>query len=204
MIDYVNHLFVFIVWVAGLFFFRTNRIWVFYFIWGAIGFTILSVLTFANTVLEAFLSQTAINIITSFNRYVNMPVFPFAGAGTVLMTSSRIGGYTSLEVGTECSGLLECSVFIGLSLFYPMMPALKKFLSIVVGCILIYLINLIRIEVIIAFIYLWGRNTIFFAHTVLGRGVFFFLMIALYWYFFTRSTLVLLNRQSEMKVEKSG
>lgn len=195
-----NYFYLLIVWAVILVFFRINKIWIFYFIWGSIGFTLISVFSLSNTFVEAGLSHTAINSITAFNRYFNIPVFPFAGAGTVLMTSSRISGYTSLEIGTECSGLLECSVFIGLSLFYPVMSSGWKLLSLVGGSIFIYLINLIRIEMIIVSIYLWGRDTIFLAHTVLGRGVFFFMMIALYWFFFTRSTLIFLRKRTEARV----
>lgn len=188
-------------WAAFLAFFRVNKIWVFYFIWGAVGFTLISIFTLSNSYFETLLSHTAINIITAFNHYFGIPVHPFAGAGTVLMTSSRISGYTSLEIGTECSGLLECSVFVGLILFYPVISGPRKVLSLVVGCMLIYFINLVRIELIISSIYLWGRETIFLAHTVLGRGVFFFMMIGLYWFFFTKNTLLFLHKRAEISVK---
>ncbi len=195
-----EYIYFLLIWAGVLLFFRINKIWTFYFFWGAIGFALISVFGLSNTIIEDGLSHAAIDIITAFNKYFNIPVFPFSGAGTVLMTSSRISGFTSLEIGTECSGLLEASVFIGLTLFYPVMSPSKKMISLLIGSLLIYLINLIRIEMIIVSIYLWGRETIFIAHTVLGRGVFFFMMIAIYWFFFTKSTLVFLYKRAESRV----
>lgn len=189
----IQYIFLVFVWAGVQLFFRLNRIWVFYFIWGAIGFTLISVFTLSGTFIEDWLSRTAIIIITYVNSYFHIPVMPFADVGTVLMTGTRISGYTSLEMGTECSGLLECSVFWGLIMFYPILSNSKKIRYLVIGSLIIYFINLLRVELIIVAIFWGGRQAIFFAHTILGRAVFFFMMLTMYWFFFTRTTLDYLN-----------
>lgn len=184
-----------IIWLAVLVFFRINKIWVFFFIFGAAGFAVFSVLALSNSIVEQTLSYTAIKTITGVNQLLRIPVMPFPGVGTVLMTGTRISGYTSLEIGTECSGLLEWSVFWGLVLFYPVLTWPKRILILASGSLFIFIINIFRVEMIIISIFIIGRNAIFFAHTVLGRGVFFFLMITLYWFTFTKTTLTYLNQR---------
>ncbi len=194
--DLINLFPVFVLWAGVTVFFRIHRIWVFYFLWGAIGFTVLAAFMLQGTFVEIALSRTAIKIITCFNSAMNIPVMPFADVGTMLMTGTLMSGYTSLEIGTECSGLLEIAVFWGLTLFYPVFDLKRKVKTLVVGSIMIYFVNLLRVQLIVTAIFLGGRDTIFVAHTILGRGVFFLMMIILYWYFFTRKTLFYIDRQS--------
>ncbi|WP_366922055.1 exosortase family protein XrtG [Metallumcola ferriviriculae] len=184
-----------VVWLAILLFFYIYRIRVFYFIWGSVGLALIMAFMLQNTTVEYRLSQLAIGILTSINQMLGIPVVPFQAAGTILMTGTQISGYTSLEVGTECSGLLEISVYLGLAVFYPVLRRQKKVYALVVGSALIFIINIVRVELIIAAVYYWGRNAIFIAHTILGRGVFFLLMLMLYWFFFTKRTMFFLNKQ---------
>ncbi len=138
------------------------------------------------TIIETTLSRAAIKVITYFNTVMKIPVMPFADVGTMLMTGTLMSGYTSLEIGTECSGLLEGAVFWGLTMFYPVFDLKKKLETLIIGSMLIYFVNLLRVQLIVTAIFLGGRSTIFVAHTILGRGVFFLMMIVLYWFFFTR------------------
>jgi len=197
--ELINYIPLLVIWAGGVIFFRVNKIWVFYFLWGAIGFTVLAAFMLQGTIIETTLSRTAIKVITYFNAVMKIPVMPFADVGTMLMTGTLMSGYTSLEIGTECSGLLEGAVFWGLTMFYPVFDLKKKIETLIIGSILIYFVNLLRVQLIVTAIFLGGRNTIFVAHTILGRGVFFLMMIVLYWFFFTRRTLFFIDRQSSLE-----
>ena len=51
-----------------------------------------------------------------------------------------------------------------------------------------FVMNIIRIVIIVATIHFGGKSAIYIAHTVVGRAIFFLMVVALYWYVFTRAT----------------
>jgi exosortase/archaeosortase family protein len=84
---------------------------------------------------------------------------------------------------------------LGLVLFYPVFSLPKRILLAPAGILAIYFINLIRLGTIVFLINTFGRQAIYLAHTLAGRLVFFFLVVALYWAVFSRPTLAALRRQ---------
>ena len=63
------------------------------------------------------------------------------------------------------------------------------------GVAAIYVINLIRLYSIVLVIFYGGRNTIYVAHSIIGRLVFFALIIVLYWRVFTKPALIRIREQ---------
>lgn len=59
----------------------------------------------------------------------------------------------------------------------------------VVGLVATYVINILRLLVIIGFLHWGGKDMAWLAHSVIGRAVFFALIVAVYWFVFTRATL---------------
>lgn len=183
-------------WAAGLAFFKKNRLWVIYFPWGAVGLTLLLILLLRGSPVEYHLERSTGFLLQQAMGLFGVPADVFdRAAGLVLVFIEAEKSWTALGIDIECSGLLESCVFLGLVFFYPAFSLPKRIFSASTGIIAIYLINLIRLGTIVFLINTFGRQAIYLAHTLAGRLVFFFLIVALYWAVFSRPTLAALRRQ---------
>jgi exosortase family protein XrtG len=97
----------------------------------------------------------------------------------------------------ECSAILEMSAFAGLIGFYPGFNGVRKAITIVVGLVLTYLLNIARILLIVAIINMGGTSWVFSAHAIFGRVLFFAGVIAIFWYLVTRPTIRIVSGQME-------
>jgi len=109
-------------------------------------------------------------------------------------------GWTVVRIDIECSGLLEMSVFGGLLLFYPAWTVGRRAWMTLVGWVITFVANVMRVLFIIAVLHVAGKRSIFVAHTVGGRLVFFMMVAALYWVVFTRGTVRALARRLEERM----
>lgn len=185
-----------ITWLTGLVFFKNHRIWVLYFPWGAVGLTLLLILFLRGSAVEYQLERTTGLLVQQVAALFGIPAEVFdRAAGMVLIFIEAEKSWTALGIDIECSGLLESCVFLGLVLFYPVFSLPKRILLAPAGILAIYFINLIRLGTIVFLINTFGRQAIYLAHTLAGRLVFFFLVVALYWAVFSRPTLAALRRQ---------
>jgi exosortase family protein XrtG len=183
-------------WAAGLVFFKKNRLWVLYFPWGAVGLTLLLILLLRGSPVEYHLERSTGFLLQQTMGLFGVPADVFdRAAGLVLIFIEAEKSWTALGIDIECSGLLESCVFLGLVLFYPAFSPPKRFFLALAGIAAIYLVNLIRLGTIVFLINTFGRQAIYLAHTLAGRLVFFFLIVALYWAVFSRPTLAALRRQ---------
>ncbi|MEW6276497.1 MAG: exosortase family protein XrtG [Bacillota bacterium] len=183
-----------LLWVVGLAFFRSHRIWVFYFPWGAVGLTLLLILFLRGSPVEYHLERATALLLQQVMGLLSIPASVFdRAAGMVLVFIEAEKSWTALGIDIECSGLLESCVFLGLVFFYPAFSLPKRIFYASTGILAIYLINLLRLCTIVFLINACGRQAIYLAHTLAGRLVFFFLIVALYWAIFSRPTLAALR-----------
>jgi len=96
----------------------------------------------------------------------------------------------SLAIDYECSGVIEIMAFSCMLWFFPLYNAVEKLIVNCIGIIIIFLANVLRIFVICTLIYFYGNEIFYFAHTIFGRIIFYFISIALYFYVFTRSHVI--------------
>ena len=96
----------------------------------------------------------------------------------------------SLYIDFECSGVIEIMAFLSMLLFFNVYNFYEKIFVSIIGVIWIFISNVLRLLVITAFIYWFGNDIFFFAHVIVGRIVFYFLSIVLYFYVFTRSQVI--------------
>ncbi|MGE5450089.1 MAG: exosortase family protein XrtG [Methanomassiliicoccales archaeon] len=186
----------FIIWLLIAFFLYRNRIWVFYYIWGAVGFTLLAILVVRSSPVEYAIEAANGWILHYLLAVINIPTYLFDNApGTVLVMMKLENAWTCINIDIECSGILEGCVLLGLVLFYPLLSVKEKVAYTVGGLSGLMVINLIRLLVIVVCINTFGRDAMYIAHTLLGRLVFFLLVIVLYWYLFTRVTLSRLRKR---------
>ncbi|KRK80174.1 exosortase family protein XrtG [Companilactobacillus nodensis] len=157
--------FFFIVGSAGLFFILTaisQPYWVWFFTHAVIhGVDLFSHITSWSTVML----KTGLVYITNGNNPVVM------------------------SIDYECSGIIETCAFVSLVVFFPMYERKEKVFYAVFGLIFIYLSNVLRLIVVITIVHFAGGQAFFLAHSVIGRLVFYVLVIALYYNVFTYSQL---------------
>lgn len=174
----------FIVWLYLLSVFHRGNLPFFSFLTGSIGSFFLMI---------NFIPYVKPYFIYSFTR-----VFQCVGDATQLFTCYPKYGMVfidykdtviSMYIDLECSGLIEMMVFFALLLFFPAYKKTEKIKIMVFGIFLLNLFNYIRIFVIICLIHVKGMQIYGFAHSIIGRLLFYVLVIALYFYVFTKKQL---------------
>jgi len=180
-----------VVWAGLAAFLRIRRFWLPYYVVATVGFTLLVLTAARGTILERALESITAEHAHIVSRAFGIPTLIFKNAPGALLVLVVVGrvGWTVIEVGIECSGLLEMVAFAALLLFYPGLGLIRRTGLMVVGLLATYVINILRLLLIIAFLHWGGKDVIFLAHTVVGRGVFFVLVVAVYWFVFTRAAL---------------
>ncbi len=96
----------------------------------------------------------------------------------------------SLQIDFECSGIIEIFAFLSLLSFFAVYSLKERFLVAIIGCIGIIAANVVRIIVICEVIHFFGPQSYYVAHSIVGRLVFYFLSILLYFYAFTKPQIV--------------
>ena len=96
----------------------------------------------------------------------------------------------SLTIDYECSGVIEIMAFSCMLWFFPLYNTIEKLIVNCIGIAVIFAANIIRIFVICTFIYFYGNDVFYFAHTIFGRIIFYAISIILYFYTFTRSQII--------------
>lgn len=94
-----------------------------------------------------------------------------------------------MTIDYECSGIIETTAFASLLAFYPMYSRKEKVFYLILGLLWIYLSNVIRLMIVIIMVHVGGASMFYLAHTIIGRIVFYILVIALYYNVFTYSRL---------------
>ena len=181
---------IFMIWLIIVIILRRHRIWIFYYVWAAVGLTFILIFLLRGSPLEQGLEYVAGLAIHNMLSYFDIKTYIFDKApGTLLVLIEIDNSWTTLDIDIENSGLLEMCIFAGLLLFYPAYGRRQKFLYVTTGIALVYLINMLRLVTVIMLIHWGGRNMMFLAHTLFGRLVFFVLIVGLYWHVFTRPSL---------------
>jgi exosortase family protein XrtG len=104
-------------------------------------------------------------------------------------------GWTMVRVTVECSSLLETGVISGMVGFYPAWSVRKRFMLVALGVTAAFVANIIRLVVIIWTLHWFGKDSLFIAHTMVGRAVFFVLIIAVFWFIITLPTMRVVARK---------
>ncbi len=185
-------------WVFIAYYLYRHRIWIFYYIWTAVGLTILAILLLRSSAVEYAVEQWTGLILHYVLGWVGIHTCVFDKApGTVLVLLALENSWTCIDIDIECSGLLESCVLLGLLWFFPAMNWSQKIFYTASGLLGLFAVNLIRLFTIVAVINIQGRDSMYIAHTLIGRLVFFLLVIIVYWYIFTRPSLKKVRRMAD-------
>lgn len=186
-----------VVWAGMYLFLRKARAWLMAYMLGAIGYTLLVVFALRGSAVESSIERLSALGAHALCNLIGIPTKVFLDApGTllVLIVYQQIG-WTAIEIDIECSGLLEFTVFTALVLFFNGFSWRYRAAVLPAGLLATFAMNIIRIVIIVSTIHLGGKNAIYIAHTVVGRAIFFMMVIALYWYVFTRATSIAVQRR---------
>lgn len=193
-----------VLWAAALLFFYHYRIWLVFYTVGSVGLAFL--LIFGGTrllPLERWLEMATAYGTHAISHLVGIPTRVFeASPGNILVwVVVQEPGWTVVRVDLECSGLLEMSVLSGLLLFYPAWTTGKRIWLTLLGWLATFTSNIVRVLSIIWILHVLGKRSIFIAHTIAGRLVFFVLVAAFYWIVLTKGTLRVLNKQLQQRMQ---
>jgi len=174
-----------VLWVIGLALFDRTKMHFFKFLLGSIGIFIIS-MVFLTPIIEDRLSlliSDTLEVIASATNY-----FSVLKENSIVSFDTRTG-IISMFIDYECSGVIEMLVFTSLALFFPFGKALHRIGLIIGGNIFIFLANITRILMIVFVSRSFGADYFYIAHTLLGRILFFGLMVVLYYFVFTATHL---------------
>lgn len=185
-------IFLLILWGLLLWFFRTYRVWLPYYLLGTIGMAFFLVEFGAvHLNLHVELAETVAMSVHHISNLLSIPTQIFTEAPGILMVLVVVQkiGWTILEIGVESSGLLEICVLVSLVTFYPGWPLRSRILRIVVGSFLSWFANVLRMLVILFMLHFMGKEALVIAHTFLGKAFFFLFTIGIYWFLITLPTI---------------
>ncbi|GIV95565.1 MAG: exosortase family protein XrtG [Herpetosiphonaceae bacterium] len=194
----------FIFWLAVVVFLRAYRIWLFYYIVGAVGAAYWLALVAGDLLqLESVLAHSVALAVHAITQLFAIPTRVFNGAPGVLLVlviRQTEASWTVLQIGVESSGLLESSVLASLLLFYPTWSLRQRGVAILIGLLATWLANILRLLVIVIILHQFGKESLVLAHTFIGKIVFFLLTIGIYRSLITLPTIrQLAQRQLRMR-----
>lgn len=187
-----------IVWLVAVIFFRYSRIWMLYYIVGSVGLALLLIFVsrFVLPIEFRMESYTALGTHYSARLFgVLTRLFEAVPGSILVLIVAQEKGWTVVEITIECSSILEGSVMIGLLVFYPGWPVWKKTYLGLIGLAATFASNIIRMTLIVTTVSKLGKDSLFMAHTILGRLVFFIATVLTYWFVLTRPTLKDVHRK---------
>ncbi|MGX6394882.1 exosortase family protein XrtG [Lactiplantibacillus pentosus] len=174
-----------VIWLYGLSVLKRARLSAFYFIVGSAGlFFILTAISRPYWVW--FFTHAVIHGVALFTELTNWGQIMFKMG---LVYINNVGDPVIMSIDYECSGIIETCAFVSLVVFYPAYQRREKVFYGVFGLLYIYLINVLRLNVVITIVHFGGGEAFFLAHSVIGRLIFYVLVIVLYYNVFTYSQL---------------
>lgn len=176
----------FIVWVYLLWVFERGKLIFFKFFLGSVGLFIFMMIW-----IQPLVTAPLAQIVTAATGTIGDVTHMFEAYYEygMLFINGRSGAI-SLYIDYECSGVIEIMAFTAMLWFFPVYKFAEKFVINLIGILWIFAANILRISIICTTIYFFGNNAFYFAHTILGRIIFYFLSIILYFYVFTRSQII--------------
>ena len=106
-----------------------------------------------------------------------------------MLSVLRGAGNVSILVDYECSGIIETTAFWALMTFFPVYSRAEKLFYCLTGLVWIYIANVIRLFIVVALVHMGGVQWFFWAHSIIGRLVFYALVMAMYYTVFTYSQI---------------
>lgn len=173
-----------IIWLYVISVLKRANLTAYYFIFGSIGLFFI-LITLSNPYWIWFFTHS---VITGVNLFSITDFFHIYTKYGLVYINNAISPVT-MSIDYECSGIIETCAFLAMITFFPVYSPQKRLDWVLIGIIWIYLANIIRLLVVIVIVHFLGSDYYFVAHSILGRLVFYILIICLYYKAFTSSQI---------------
>ena len=127
-------------------------------------------------------------ILASISNICFAQVMPKFIAAILINIGSN--NYAELFINYECSGMLETIAFISMLTFFPIYENGEKLIIGFLGFIWILIANIVRLLITITILDYYGINALFIAHSIIGRVIFYVVVILLYYQVFTKPQII--------------
>lgn len=175
-----------LVWLYFLHAFRKAEIYFWHFLVGSLGMFVLLIAT-----LQPVFTMPLARIVSAMAGIVGDLTHAFTAYfkyGVIYVTTEASS--ITLQVDFECSGLIEILAFLSLLAFFDVYSSIERVMVGIGGFCYIMLCNTLRIVMICLCVHYFGIEAYPVMHAFVGRIVFYFLSILLYFYVFTKPQLV--------------
>ncbi|HLF01319.1 MAG TPA: hypothetical protein VI547_05050 [Anaerolineales bacterium] len=183
------------IYLVGMVILRQSRFGLIGYLWSAFGFTALGVLISQIGQWNVALGRVEAGHMVALFGWMGLQV---GGSDRASIIVPDPTGWSVLNIGVECSALIEAFIFTGLLLFYPRFTTGERIQRLFLGLAATYLINLIRMAVIVGMIHWLGKEAAPIAHAIVARLIFFAGVVVVYWYLLTLPTLRVVRRELEV------
>ena len=183
--EIILYIILLILWIYILSIFKRNKLTAFYFMLGSAGMFCFTFLAFKD-ILTKICSVILLNILGLlqhiFRFYIVYKEY------YILFIESKESSISML-IDYECCGVIEILVVLSIICFFPVFTVKEKIVNSVIGFVYTMIANIIRLISVSYIIYLNGSNSYYLAHAVIGRVIFYVLILFLYFYLLSFSQI---------------
>lgn len=174
-----------VVWLYLLSILKRARLSAFHFIIGSGGLFFI-LIALSDPYWVWFFTHAVINGVKWFGELTGMSTVMNRYG---LISISNPTAPVTMSIDYECSGIIETVAFLSMVIFLPMYNKFERVFFSILGTLWIYVANVIRLVSVIMIVHFGGGNLFFLAHSIVGRLIFYVLVIMLYYEVFTFSQL---------------
>ena len=176
----------FLVWIYLLSVFTRGKLYFYQFIWGSVGLFVFMMMW-----IQPVAIRPLTNLVCSAAGVAGRMTGFYESYSEYSMLFVQHGSEAiSLCIDYECSGIIEMMAYVSMLAFFRVYDWMQRIILSVLGCMMIFFANIIRLFVIGTTIYYFGNDAYYVAHTIVGRIIFYALSVILYYYIFTKSQIV--------------
>lgn len=176
----------FLVWIYLLSVFTRGKLYFYQFIWGSVGLFVFMMMW-----IQPVAIRPLTNLVCSAAGVAGRMTGFYESYSEYSMLFVQHGSEAiSLCIDYECSGIIEMMAYVSMLAFFRVYDWMRRIILSVLGCMMIFFANIIRLFVIGTTIYYFGNDAYYIAHTIVGRIIFYALSVILYYYIFTKSQIV--------------
>lgn len=171
-----------LIWIYTYIRLKSNKLYSFAFIVGSLGLFTISIFFFRD-ILEALIINIQLKLFDILkNIFYTLEIF--VQDRTIIVKTTSV--VKAITLNYECSGLIEILVYSSIVLFYPIHSKSNKFRKFIVGNLVILAANMLRLLIIVLSVGFVGVETFELVHLLIGRIVFYFIIIILYYIVLTK------------------
>ncbi|MBS3956414.1 MAG: hypothetical protein KGZ40_02645 [Clostridiales bacterium] len=168
----------------------STRHWLVFYITGALGFVLLGISALRTFGLDTAVEYAQAQQVIALAGLLGIELSHLGTSGLAIPNHT---GWAIFDIGIECSALLETLAFTALVAFYPAFRPGNKLWMVLAGVAATWVVNLLRILLIVGIINALGTSWVYPAHAVFGRLFFFAATVAIYWFLVTRPTITIVS-----------